>query len=248
MPDAWSGADAYEGYIGRWSRPVAVAFLDWLALPGGLRWLDVGCGTGALTAAVLDRCRPEQVTGVDPSPAYIEWAASQVVDGRADFQLGDATTLPGGAVDVVVSGLSINFVPDVPAALDAMRNAAPAGTVAAYVWDYADRMEMLRQFWDAVVTLDPASRNLDERVRFPICNPERLEAAWQTAGFANVRTSAIEVPAHFDDFDDLWQPFLAGQGPAPGYVSSLDVSARERLRERLRAQLPVEPDGAINLS
>lgn len=246
--ETWASGDAYESYVGRWSRAVAAAFLDWLDPAPGLRWLDVGCGTGALTTAILTRCGPLEVVGVDPSEAHIAWARSQVDDGRARFVVAGAADLPMVTVDVVVSGLVLNFLPDAGAALSAMRERAPAGTVAAYVWDYGGQMQLLRHFWDAAVALDPAAVELDEGSRFGICTPGRLEALWADHGLVDVATTAIDVPTRFRNFDDYWTPFLGGQGPAPGYAMSLDEERRRRLRERVRAGLPVAADGSIDLT
>lgn len=129
-----------------------------------------------------------------------------------------------------------------------MRQRTPEGIVAAYVWDYAGDMEMIRHFWDAAVALDPAAADLDESVRFPICRPDRLEALWRDQGFADVATRAIEVPTLFSDFADYWRPFLGGQGPAPGYAMSLDEERRTELRDRIRADLPIAADGSIRLT
>jgi SAM-dependent methyltransferase len=227
---------------------VAVEFLDWLGVPPRQRWLDVGCGTGALSAAVLERCDPLEVVGVDPSASHVAWSAGHVDDARARFVVGDATHLPPGTVDVVVSGLVLNFVPDLDAALAAMRARAPVGIVAAYVWDYAEGMELMRHFWDAAVALDPAAADLDEGARFSICQPERLEARWRNSGFVDVVTRAIDVPTVFSDFDDYWTPFLGGQGPAPGYAMALDEGRRCALRDRIRGGLPIATDGTITLT
>ena len=248
--DRWDDGDAYEAYIGRWSRPVAARFVDWLAVARGARWVDVGCGSGALTEAILERADPATVSGVDPSAAFVESARGRVRDRRARFVVGDAASLPldDDSVDVVVSGLVLNFVPDLPDALREMRRvSAPGATVAAYVWDYAARMELVRAFWDAAVALDPAAHPLDEAVRFPICAPDLLADAYEAAGLTDVETGAIEVPTVFRDFDDYWSPFLRGIGPAPGYVASLDDDAAIALRERLRADLLAGSDGSIRV-
>lgn len=209
--------------------------------------MDVGCGTGALTTAILNRCTPSEVVGVDPSKAYTAWAAAHVDDPRARFEVADATQLPINVADVVVSGLVLNFVPDPAAALVAMRAAAPEGTIAAYVWDYAGKMEMIRHFWDAAIVLAPAAAHLDEGLRFPICHPDRLESLWHDAGLDDVAVCAIDVPTIFRDFDAYWTPFLGGQGPAPDYAMSLDEDRRRQLRDRIRARLPIGPDGSIAL-
>jgi hypothetical protein len=177
----------------------------------------------------------------------VTWAAAHVQDPRARFEVADAADLPAVEADVVVSGLVLNFVADLAAAVASMRAAAPDGVVAAYVWDYAGRMELMRHFWDAAVALDPAGTDLEEGVRFPICRPERLEALWRAGGLADVASRAIDVPTVFRDFDDYWSPFLGGQGPAPGYAMSLDEERRTALRERILAALPVAGDGSISL-
>jgi SAM-dependent methyltransferase len=247
VTDAWASGAAYEPYVGRWSRVVAGEFLDWLHIGPGKRWLDVGCGTGALTAAVLAHCDPMEVVGVDPSDAYIAWATAHVDDDRARFVVADAAHLPAVAVDVAVSGLALNFFPDPGAALAAIGERAMGGTVAAYVWDYAGRMDLMRHFWDAAVALDPAAAALDEGARFPICHPDRLAALWREGGLVDVATRAIDVPTVFGDFDDYWTPFLGGNGPAPAYAMSLDQAHRAALRHRIRARLPIAADGSISL-
>jgi SAM-dependent methyltransferase len=251
--DGWSSGDAYEGYIGRWSRLVAPVFLDWLDVPPDARWLDVGCGTGILARAILEHGEPRSVVGVDPSAPFLEHARTATADPRARFEHGsaDATGQPDASVDAVVAGLVLNFVPDLPAALaEAQRVVRPGGIVAGYVWDYASGMQLLRAFFDAAIALDPAMAEHDEGVRFPITHEGRLAVAFAAAGLADVRQRPIDVPTVFRDFDDLWSPFLRGTGPAPAYVASLDEPARTALRERLRASLPIEPepDGSIHLT
>jgi SAM-dependent methyltransferase len=248
--ERWSGGDAYEAYIGRWSRKVAPAFIDWLAIPPGVRWLDVGCGTGALTAAILEHAGPSSVLGVDPSADFVAAAARTQGDPRVRFGVADASTLPveTGSIDVVVSGLVLNFVPEIAGALSEMRRAvASDGTVAAYVWDYAGRMDLLRRFFDAAIAVDPSAAPHDEGSRFPICSPGPLLDAFEGAGFTAVDVHPIDVPTHFRDFDDYWVPFLGGVGPASGYAVSLDPDAQAALRERLRATLPTAADGSIDL-
>jgi hypothetical protein len=149
----------------------------------------------------------------------------------------------------VVSGLVLNFVPDQRAALREMaRVAGKAGTIAAYVWDYAGGMQLMRHFWDVAAELDPDAAKLDEGVRFPLCRPQALEQLFAGAGLEGVEVRPIDTPTPFAGFDDYWQPFLGGQGPAPAYAMSLDETARTRLRDRLRERLPSEADGSIPLT
>jgi hypothetical protein len=129
-----------------------------------------------------------------------------------------------------------------------VRVARPDGTVAAYVWDYASGMQLMRHFWDAAAALDPIAGDLDEGRRFPICRAEPLAQAFREAGLEEIQVRAIDVPTVFRDFADYWSPFLGAQGPAPSYVMSLDEPDRAALRERLRARLPTSPDGTIHLT
>jgi SAM-dependent methyltransferase len=250
-PDLWTSGDPYEAYVGRWSRRVARAFVPALAVPPGRSWLDVGCGTGALTATVLAVADPARVVGVDPSEGFLAAARTRVADPRVSFRASDAQSLPlaGDSFDAVVSALALNFVPDPGrAAAEFARVARPGAVVAAYVWDYAEGMGMMRAFWDTATELDPAVAELDEVRRFPLCRPEPLAALWTGARLDQVSAWAVEVPTVFRDFDDYWRPFLGGQGPAPGYVASVTAEHRDALRGRLRARLPVEADGSIALT
>lgn len=250
VSDTWERGSPYERYVGRWSRKVAPLFLSWLNIPNGQRWLDVGCGTGALCAAIVDRCSPSSVTGVEPSEGFRKTAKEHLA-GRAVLHQGTATAIPLGdsAVDVVVSGLVLNFVPEPRAALFEMaRVAGKGGTIAAYVWDYAGKMELMRYFWDAAAELDPTAAKMDEGVRFPICRPEALESLFADSGLEGIEVKAIDISTLFADFNDYWQPFLGGQGPAPAYAMSLDETTRARLRDRIRERLPIGANGSISLT
>ncbi len=248
----WGRGSAYERYAGRWSSRVAPRFLDWLALPTGLAWLDVGCGTGALTECILNRTAPARVIGVDPAAGFVA-AASERLGTRSptpDLLVAgaDDLPLPDGSVDCAVSGLVLTFVPDAAAGVaESIRVVRAGGTVAAYVWDYAGRMELMRRFWDAAAALDPAAAELDEGPRFPLAHADALAALFSGAGCTAVETTALDIPTVFADFDDYWQPFLGGQGPAPAYAMSLEEDAREALRRRLDATLPRARDGSIAL-
>jgi SAM-dependent methyltransferase len=248
--DVWAAGLWYEPYVGRWSRLVAKELLKWLSIPAGKEWLDLGCGTGALTQIILEHGRPNVVKGMDPSPGFIEYAKAKIESARVSFEVGDAQslTLDSASFDVVVSGLVLNFVPQPQRAVAEMvRVARPDGVVAAYVWDYAGQMELMRYFWDAAVALDPAASELDEGQRFSTCQPSPFASLFKDAGLEDVEVRQIDVRTDFRDFDNYWSPFLGGQGPGPGYVMSLSEERREALRERIRARLPITKDGSISL-
>jgi len=249
--DLWDSASAYERFMGRWSRELARAFVLWLDIPRGRHWLEVGCGTGALTSRILQIGQPASVVATDASRQFVTHARMAFPDDRVQFLTASATKLPTRAAgyDVVASSFVLNFLQDPEAALREMRSlAAQGGTVAACVWDYAGEMQFLRRFWDAAVELDPAARQYDEGERFPICSPSALEAAFGEAGFSRVTVDALEVATRFRDFDDYWMPFVGGPGPAPGYLSSLTAPKQEDLARRLAATLPRNEDGSIALT
>lgn len=250
IPDSWAISQPYELFMGRWSRLIAHAFIEWLSPPPARHWLDIGCGTGALSEAILTNAAPASVIAIDPSHAFIMFAQHKLADPRVSFRVGHALDLPVGThlFDIVVSGLALNFIPEPASALRSMRRVLrPGGVIALYVWDYVGKMEMLRYFWDSAIALDPRAPALDEGVRFPICQPEALTQICAEAGLRHVEVRALEATMEFTDFADYWSPFLGGQGPAPGYVSGLGVADRTALEEHLRTRLPYREDGSLSL-
>ncbi len=249
--DSWQVGANYDAYMGRWSRQVAPRFLDWLNAPEGGDWLDLGCGTGSLSAAILDRARPRSLIGVDASAGFVSHAAGTIGDPRATFLQGDAQVLdlPDESRDVVVSGLVLNFVPDRRAMLSEMaRVARPGGRIGFFVWDYpGGGVEFMRAFWRAAGAIDPEALNLAEGRRFPDCTEAALGGLAAEFWGRKVETTALEVPTRFRDFADYWTPFTLGAGPAPGYCVSLPPDRREELRKKLESDLPREADGSIAL-
>jgi SAM-dependent methyltransferase len=248
---AWDSGHAYEQYVGRWSRKTAAAFLRWLAPLPGLAWADVGCGTGALTATILDVCEPSSICGFDSSEGFVSLARQRIGDPRARFETGDATHLPwqSGACDLTVSGLVLNFVRDHESMTREMaRVTKPGGRVAAYVWDYAGGMQMMRHFWDAAIAVSPDDARLDQAEQFPLCQPEPLKALFDRTGLKSVTVRAIDISTVFQDFDDYWTPFLGKTGTAPTYLASLGGEVQERIRLSLESRLAAKGDGPIALT
>jgi SAM-dependent methyltransferase len=248
--DRWLAGEAYEVYMGRWSRRLARTFVEWLRPTPSGNWLEVGCGTGALTSTICELCEPASVVACDPSEPFIAHARSTLADGRASFVVAGAEALPtrDGGFDAGVSGLVLNFLSDPGAAVASIRERLrPGGIIAAYVWDYAGGMGFLRVFWDEAVASDPRASTLDEGQRFPLCRATALAALFREAGLAEVGTDLLEIPTEFATFDDYWTPLLHGTGPAPSYVASLDTPSRVALRDRLRQRLHAGTNERIQL-
>jgi SAM-dependent methyltransferase len=249
-PDRWAAGDAYEAFMGRWSRLLAIEFLKWLAPTPHANWLEVGCGTGALTQAICQRAAPASLLACDPTAEFVSFARRSTRKCPAEFLLAGSDTLPrrDGGFDVIVSGLVLNFLPHPLEAVRSMRERLrPRGTLAAYVWDYAEGMQFLRIFWDEAVALDQSASPLDEALRFPHCRPDALLHLFNQAGIDSLDAGPLQIATDFPDFDAFWTPFLGGTGPAPSYVASLDPGARQRLRMRLEKRLVRSSGGPIRL-
>jgi SAM-dependent methyltransferase len=236
--------------MGRWSTKVAQGFLDWLSPAMGLKWLDIGCGSGALSAAAINGYKPENLIAIDQSEEFVH-STQRRLGNQAICKLGNALDLPieDGIADLTVSGLVLNFIVDVSQALAEMKRVtANGGTVAIYVWDYAGTMDFLQVFWEAAAKLNTEASAMNEAIRFSNCNTQALHDIFNIAGLDNVQSANIEIITHFKDFNDYWKPFLGAQGPAPTYLMSLDETERDKLKKLIRKYLPVQPDGSIPLS
>ena len=250
MNDSWMSGNPYERFMGRWSTLIAREFLEWLAVPPDRRWVDVGCGTGSLTKQILELSQPKEIISIDSSPDFISYARQMITVPSVRFEVGNVFSLDldSKSVDVVVSGLMLNFVPQHGEAIrEMLRVTKPGGVIGIFLWDYAGGMEMLRYFWDAVVELHPAAKQLDEGARFPLCLEGELESLVTDSGVKQVEAMAIDVPTEFQNFDNYWTPFLAHVGPAPSYVMGLNDQNRERLKNKLLESLPINDDGTISL-
>lgn len=236
--------------MGRWSRKLAPEYVSWLGILPGVRWLDVGCGTGALTEAICGFAQPASVVGCDPAEPFVRYARENAQDSRASFVVAGAGSLPGleEAYGSIASLFALNFISDPKAAIVEMGSLSTSrGSVSACVWDYVDGMEFLRYLWDVATEQDPGAREQDEGRRFPICRAEALVPLFISAGLSDVRCEAIEIQTEFADFDDYWSPLLGGTGPAPSYVAALGSTRRRELAQRLDEALPRRADGTIVL-
>ena len=248
--DRWTSGAHYDQWMGRWSRLLAQEFLQWLDLPASLRWIDVCCGSGMVTEAIVERSAPARVVGVDASAAQIRFACEHRADSNVTFQIADATALPfaNSSFDVAVCGLGLNYIPDPGRALEEFRRVIrTGGSAGAYVWDYAQGARFVREFWDAAIAIDSEAGSFDQALRFPMCTQEGLRSLFDQAELEEIDARPLDVVTRFSDFDDYWEPLLTGQGSAPNYLATRDEQVRTAIRERLRAMLPRTGEGAIEL-
>ncbi|MCT8160516.1 class I SAM-dependent methyltransferase [Pseudoruegeria sp. SHC-113] len=247
--DAWSAGQSYEHYMGRWSRRIANRFMEWVDPAPGLAWCEIGCGTGALTQALIAHAAPRELLVVDPSADFLAHTEALNAGQGRRFEVADALSLPAGkgCNDWVVSGLVLNFVPDRAAALaEAFRVLRPGGCFGFYVWDYpSGGIGFIDAFWKAAAALDPAAKDLDEARRFSFCTPVDLKSLCVEAGFDDIKSRVIEVSTVFPNFEAFWHPFTLGAGPAPGYCASLQAEQRSALKDLLRERMGGE--GPVSL-
>lgn len=235
---------AYERYMGKWSQLAGETFLDWLAPASGLRWLDVGCGNGAFTEMLIDRCAPVSVVGIDLSEKQLAYARTRVESPIAQFRQGDAMSLPfpDDTFDVAVMTLVIFFVPEPARGLAEMaRVVCPGGMVTAYAWD-------MDGGGFPYETLHAEIREMGVEVPVPPSqDASRIEAMqdlWSGAGLMSVETREITVQRTFSDFDDYWTTILGGASVGP-CLAVMDAGDIERLKTRMRACLRADATGRI---
>jgi ubiquinone/menaquinone biosynthesis C-methylase UbiE len=237
--------NAYDAFMGRYADRLAPRLIAFAGVEPGDRVLDVGCGPGSLTEAVGGLVGAENVAAIDPSEPFAAAAADRVPG--ADVRVGTAESLPwpDDAFDAGLSQLVVNFMADADAGVTELRRVVrPGGTIAACTWDYSGGMTMLRTFWASAAALDSDAPDEVRRMRYQ--DPDELRELWTRAGLEDVETDALDVEASYRDFDDYWEPFMAGVGPAGAYAASLDPDRRASLREECRRRLG-DSDGAFTL-
>jgi SAM-dependent methyltransferase len=248
--DRWTSGADYDQWMGRWSRLVAREFLKWLDLPRGLRWIDICCGSGVVTEAIVELCQPASIDGIDASSEQINFARQHRPHPNVMFQTGNAMALPfaDSSFEVAVCGLALNYIPEPVEGLKEFRRVVcPEGTIAAYVWDYSEGTRFLREFWDAAAAINNKAADFDQARRFPMCTPDGLRTLFEQAGLQNSTVHAIDVVTRFKNFVDYWQPLLTGQGSAPNYLATCDERTKTLIRDRLREALPANARGEIEL-
>ena len=257
MPQAghqavWQDGAAYERFMGRWSLRTGQQFLEWLGLPSGLRWLDVGCGTGPFSEVILANGKPAEVVAIDPSEKHVAYAREQVIDDRIRFDVGDATALdfPNNVFDVATAALVLNFIPEREKAVHEMARVVRSdGTAAAYVWDFAGRRNVTQHLWDAIAATDPdAGQVRQNTLQASSSNPDTLAEIFRQAGLSNVETHALDIEAEFENFDDYWVSNTSFTSPAGLYCRALSDRQRDRLQAKLKDILPTDRAGGIRFA
>jgi ubiquinone/menaquinone biosynthesis C-methylase UbiE len=238
----------YERFMGRWSRAVAPVFLDWVHAPAGASWLEVGCGTGAFTETVLDRCAPASVSAVDHSDAQIASARTRFRSRQVDFRVADGQALPfpDESFDVVASALVINFLPDRPRAVGEMRRVLrKSGVIAAYVWDFAAERSpsgpVRRSMRRLGAEVPPLPGTQDSTL-------DALASLFEEAGLEEIEVRTIEATVAYVDFEDFWQAQTPAYLPTSKTIAAMSPAERSRLTEAVRAELPAASGGRIEYS
>jgi SAM-dependent methyltransferase len=237
----------YEQLMGVWSRSAGEVFLDWLEPPSGLRWIDIGCGNGAFTELLVDRCSPIEIQGIDPSEEQLAFARTRRLSRVTEFRQGDAMALPfpEGRFDAAVMALVVVFVPDPVKGVEEMvRVVGPAGIVATYVWDMTGGgfpLDPILAEMRAMGLTPPQPPKVDAS------RMEALHGLWTGAGIEAVETREISVTRTFDNFDEFWGINAKSPTIAPTLAAATPGSV-EALKSRLRAHLPTDSRGRITCS
>jgi ubiquinone/menaquinone biosynthesis C-methylase UbiE len=241
----FTDGEVYERLMGRWSRLVGEAFLDWLDPPKNLSWLDVGCGNGAFTEELIAHCAPTAVMAIDPSDAQLAYARTQPGVKMAEFQLGDAQNLPFGddTFDVAVMALVISFLPNPDkAAAEMARVVRRGGWVATYMWDSPGGGTPVQPIYLAMEAMGMTGARAPNSA---VSRMEAMRSLWEKVGLESVETRVIRIATTYSDFDDFWDSNVVPIGPQGKLIAGMSASAREELRVRLRDYLPVSSDGRI---
>lgn len=244
-PRLFASGDDYELQMGRWSRPVGEQFIDWLSVPPGLRWLDVGCGNGAFSQVILKRAAPASVAGVDPSEGQIGYARQHAGAANVTFDVGDAQNLPfaDASFDVAAMALVIAFVPDPARAVAEMKRVTrPGGWVGTYMWDMMAGASPVRPVYQALRKMgcDPSQPPRAEASR-----REAMQDYWQKAGLDDVETTVIRIDVVHPDFESFWDANSRPSGPQGVVLSKMSPAEKETARACLREVLPISADGSI---
>jgi len=257
MPDtpatSYSNPAAYERFMGRWSERLTHSFLRFTEVQDGQHVLDVGCGTGSLSRALVCSRAMVKVTGIDPIPAYVSFAREVVPQRRAQFQVSTAESLPfpDGAFDAALALLVLqDFIDARKAVCEMARVTRPGGVIATCQWDFQDGLPMLSLFWQAaeVVAPDAVFRQRGQHPPGQVATLNDLQALWQRCGLSHIKMATLELSMEFSSFNDYWQPFLEGSTPTSAFAAAVNTQTGGALARVLRDKLSrVQPDGPFVL-
>lgn len=247
--ERWDDTDGYEMYVGRWSKLISASFIDWLNPTSKLRWLEIGCGTGALTKTINEKCQPAYLLAVDKSDSYLKAARENVGSGNISFLSADLSSHPlSEEFDHITSGLVLNFIPQVQEMLKGlMNNLKNGGQMSSFVWDYGGHYQPMRHFWEAAKEVAKGVEKYDAGIKFDLCKKENLTQLFKTIGLTDVQFTAIEHIATFRDFDDYWLPIASAQGSVTEFISTLTDAQKSDLKAIIKQRLPIAFNGEIKL-
>lgn len=247
--EQWTDTKGYELYVGRWSNLISLDFIQWLDAKSELQWLEIGCGTGALTKVIAEKCSPAYVLAMDKSDSYLERAKANVHSKHVSFLHADLSSFPlDKKFDNITSGLVLNFVPSIDQLLHRlMTNLKRGGQLSSFVWDYGGHYQPMRHFWDAAKEITPEGEKYDAGLKFNLCTKEKLLRLFESLDLTDVQFTNLERIATFKNFDDYWLPIASAQGSVTEFMSTLTEAEKERLKENLKHRLPTAFNGEIKL-
>ncbi len=245
----WDNTQGYEMYVGRWSNLISLDFVDWLNSQSNLKWLEIGCGTGALTKAIVKKCSPSYLLAIDKSENYLKKAKENVNLNNVHFLNADLNSYAlNEEFGHITSGLVLNFVPQIKELLrHLMNNLKSGGQMSSFVWDYGGHYQPMRHFWDAAREVTSEGKKFDAGIKFEICAKEKLIQLFEDLDLTDVQFTNIERIATFQNFDDYWLPIASAQGSVTEFISTLTGTEKGNLKENIRRRLPIAFNGEIKL-
>ena len=248
--ERWDNTAGYEMYVGRWSSLISKDFVNWLNPKPGMKWLEIGCGTGALTKVIAENCSPSYLLAIDKSDSYLRNARKNINTNNVSFLNTDLNShlLLNEEFDNITSGLLLNFVPQIDdLLLNLMSHLTSGGQTSSFVWDYGGHYQPMRHFWDSAKEVVEGAEKFDAGTKFSICKKEKLIQLFKTLGLMDVEFTNIESIATFKDFDDYWIPIVAAQGSVAEFISTLSAIQKKDLENIIRHRLPIALNGEIKL-
>lgn len=247
--EKWDNTSGYEMYVGRWSKLISQDFVDWLSPQSKLKWLEIGCGTGALTKVIIEKCSPAYLLAIDNSDHYLVKAMENVFSNNVTFLNADLSSYPlNEEFHNVTSGLVLNFVPRIEELLRCtMNNLKCGGQMSSFVWDYGGHYQPMRHFWEAAKEITSSAEAFDAGGKFNICTKENLIQLFRRLDLSDIQFTTMERIATFHNFNDYWLPIASAQGSVTEFMSTLTDAGKDTLKESIKRRLPISSNGEIKL-